>query len=378
MIVIGEQVVSFLEPARLLANHRAELLTGFERVLDEGEAGPGGEAGSLEREFASRFGSPHALTLSSGFAALHLALLAVGAGRGDEVILPSNGPVAAAEAVAATGARPVFADVEATGFALDPRDVERRVTPNTKAVIAVHLYGEMANMPELQRVTRAAGAALIEDASAAVGAVLNGAAAGTIGDIGCFNLADSIGSEKLTGALLVTANGAFAERVAMLRNNGGDEHGAYQEPAFDYRMTEFQAAALRVVLPHFAEWTDARQAAAALYDAELSRSPLTLPGGGVYQRYVIRTRYRSALQEYLAEERIEAVVSPAVPLHLQPAYAEGAKPGDLPNTEALSREMLSLPMHPLITQDEILAVARAVRQFGKFSAAMMREAAGAA
>jgi dTDP-4-amino-4,6-dideoxygalactose transaminase len=363
MVVVEDTQVVVAGRARVLDGLRTELLAAFARVVDSERFADRPEVEALETEFAQMYGAGHAVAVNSGTAALHLALLAAGVGRESEVVVPVDAPPHVLGAVELAGARAMPADIEPAGFAIDPREVERVMTAATGAVVAVHRFGEMANLPDLERITRRTGIALVEDATEAVGAVLNGAAAGTIGDVGCIAFSGP-GSVATTGdgAVVLSGSGEIAARVAGMR--GGDG-------GFGCWMGELEAAALRLIAPHIAEWTAARQAAATLYESELSRAPVKLPGGGVYSRYVIRTRYRHALLQYLAAEGISA----EAPWRLAPEWA-GAD-GFL-NARAAERDMVALPMYSSISVDEVLAVTRAVRQFGKFSAAMASEADAAA
>lgn len=362
--------VPFVDIRRLHAPLRGQVLAAFARVLDSGGYVQGRENASFEEEFAAALGCEHALTVNNGTAALHLALLACGVGPGHEVITVANTFIATAEAITMVGATPVFADIDPASLTIDPADVERRITPRTRAIIAVHLYGRTARMAELTAIARRHGLRLIEDACQAHGATSDGRLAGTIGDAGVFSFypTKNLGTVG-EGGMLVTRNPAIARRATQLRDHGQDGRHRHVAPGFNYRMPELQAAALRVFLPHLGEWNAARQAAAHRYDAALRGSPIAMPDPGptgehVYHLYVIRSPQRDALRAHLAARGIATAIHYPVPIHLQPAYAAAEnRPGSLPETEAAVREILSLPMHPLITCEEIDTVCEAIHEF---------------
>lgn len=360
--------VPFVDVANLYGECREELLAAFTRVLDSGAFVAGAEVAAFEEEFAASYGAQHALAVSNGTNALHLALLAAGVGPRDEVILPANTFIATAEAVTMAGARPIFADIEPGGFNLDPASVAERVTSRTRAIIAVHLYGRVANMPALHRIARQHGIPLIEDACQAHGAYLHGKPAGTIGDIGCLSFypTKNLGTVG-EGGMVLTGDAAFASRIARLRDHGQSARHVHLEPGFNYRMPELQAAALRVLLPHLAEWNRHRQIIANHYDVSLEDAGVVTPdpgppGAHVYHLYVVRAPGRPGLQRYLAERGINTAIHYPTAIHQQPAYA-GLHSGPLPRTEAAVAEILSLPMHPRLTMHDVREVTSAIRDY---------------
>lgn len=362
--------VPFVDMGRLHADTKPALMAAFERVLDSGAFVQGAEVEALEREFAASYGTPHALAVNSGTAALHVALQACGVGPGDEVITVANTFIATAEAITLAGATPVFVDIEPGGFNIDPDEVERHITPRTRAIIAVHLYGRTAQMERLAEIARSHGLKLIEDACQAHGAGIGGRRAGAFSDAGCLSFypTKNIGTVG-EGGMVVTADAGIAARVASLRNHGQRERHEHIEPGYNYRMPELQAAALRVLLPHLGAWNGARIAAADWYREGLAGTSVTLPeegtrGGHVYHLFVVRSAQRAALQRFLGERGIGTAIHYPVAIHLQPAYAsEGRGRGSLPRTEAAVDEILSLPMHPSITRAEVDAVCAAIREF---------------
>jgi dTDP-4-amino-4,6-dideoxygalactose transaminase len=361
--------VPFVDMQRLYQPLRAEVLAAFERVFDSGGFVQGAEVHAFEREFAAQLGLGQAVAVSNGTAALHLALLALDVGPGDEVITVSNSFFATAEAISAVGAVPVFADIQPDGQNIDPAAVEAHITPRTRAIIPVHLYGEAAGMPAIMAIARRHGLKVIEDACQAHGAVLNGQSAGSFGDAACFSFypTKNLGAVG-EGGMVVTPDPEVAASVARLRDHGQSAKHAHQAPGFNYRMSELQAAALRVALPHLGGWNEHRRAAAARYSLGLRQAGLALPGNStashVYHLYVVRTAERDALKEHLARAGIATAIHYPVPIHLQPAYAPlRMGPGSLPNTERAAAEILSLPMHPSISDAEIDFVCDRVRAF---------------
>lgn len=360
--------IPFVAVANLYGDCRAELLGAFTRVLDSGSFVQAAEVATFEEEFAASYGARHALAVSNGTSALHLALLAAEVGPGDEVILPANTFIATAEAVTMAGARPVFADIEPGGFNIDPQSVAERITARTRAIIAVHLYGRVANMPALASLARAHGIRLIEDACQAHGARLGGKPAGAIGDIGCLSFypTKNLGTVG-EGGMVLTADSDIARRVARLRDHGQSARHIHLEPGFNYRMPELQAAALRVLLPHLDDWNRTRQIAANHYDAALEDSGVGIPEAGppgahVYHLYVVRAQNRTALQAYLAGHGISTAIHYPTAIHQQPAYA-ALYTEPLPRTEAAVAEILSLPMHPHLSLRDVREVASAIRDY---------------
>jgi dTDP-4-amino-4,6-dideoxygalactose transaminase len=376
--------VPFVDMGRLHSDLRNELLAAFARVLDSGAYVMGGETSALEREFAASYGVKHALAVSNGTTALHLALVAAGVKPGDEVITVANTFIATAEAISMAGATPVFVDIDPDTMLIDPDAFAAAITWRTRAVIPVHLYGRMAAMDRITAIARSRGVKVIEDACQAHGAIFNGRRAGAIGDAGCLSFypTKNLGTVG-EGGMVLTNDDAIAARITSLRNHGQAERHHHVEPGYNYRMPELQAAALRVQLPHLEAWNAARIRAAAWYAEALEGVAVDMPhpgltGSHVYHLFVIRHPDRVRLQQALTERGIGTAIHYPVPIHLQPAYrcfASGA--GSLPHTEAAVSEILSLPMHPSITRDEVAVVASAVRSLAG-SHAMAAAAAGGA
>jgi dTDP-4-amino-4,6-dideoxygalactose transaminase len=299
---------------------------------------------------------------------LILALRACGVRAGDEVILPPFTFVATGSAISALHAKPVFADIRLDTYNIDPAEIERRVTPRTRAIIAVHLYGMAADMDPIMTFARSRNIPVIEDNAQAIGAAYKGRATGSLGDAACLSFypTKNLGAYGDAG-MVVTDSADLDARIRTLRNHGQSEKYVSSEPGWNSRLDEIQAAILRVKLRHLAEWQNARQAHAAEYTRRLSKisgviTPV-IPAGydHVFHQYTIRVANRDAVQSALNEKKIGNAVYYPVPLHLQPLYASlGHKVGDFPNCEQASREALSLPMFPELRVDQVERVVEVV------------------
>nr|WP_246513883.1 DegT/DnrJ/EryC1/StrS family aminotransferase [Neoroseomonas soli] len=311
---------------------------------------------AFEADFAAFCGAREAIALNSGTSALHLALLALGIGPGDEVIAPAMTFVATVAAIRYAGATPVLADVDPETWNLDPAAFERAITARTRAVIPVHLHGRMAEMDAITRIARRHGLAVIEDAAQAHGARMRNRSAGTIGDIGCFSFypGKNLGACGEGGGV-VTDRQDLAATIRQLRDWGQEGRYNHVRHGFNYRMDGIQGAILAVKLKHLPEWTRRRREVAALYDDLLAGSPIGTPAKPkelehVYHVYAIRHPERDRLAHGLAEAGIATGLHYPRPVHLQPAYAElGRGPGSFPVSERLAEEFLSLPIFPELT-----------------------------
>jgi len=335
--------------------------------------GPQGRA--FEEETAHLLGVKHAIGVGSGTDALRLSLAALGVKAGDEVLVPSFTFAATAAAVCHVGATPVFVDSLPDGFNLDPADAARRVTPRTKAIIPVHLYGEAPPMGEVLALARANHLFIVEDVAQAAGGYWQGQRLGTLGDTGCFSFYPTKNLAACGDAGMVTTNDdELAARVRLVRNQadasalGGMK---YTHPVVGYnsRLDEMQAAILRVKLPHLDSWNRLRQRHAEQYRKRLENSGLVLPapslsGSHVYCLYTVLCERRDALKQWLREHRIGCENYYPLPLHLQEAYrALGYKEGDLPHSERLARQCLSIPMYPELPVERLQRVADAIMAF---------------
>lgn len=325
----------------------------------------------FEDEFARYCGSRYAVGVSSGSAALELALRACGIGPGDEVLVPVFTFIATAASVTAVGATPVFVDVNPEFYTLDPNLAEQKITARSKAIIPVHLYGQMADMERIAELASRRNLVLIEDAAQAHGARLHGKSAGSWGSATAYSFYPSknLGACGDAGAV-VTHDESVAERIRLLRNHGSS-HDKYRHEiaAFNHRLDSLQAAILAVKLPYLEQWNEGRREAAQQYRRALSALDLLLPqerpgSTHVYHLFVIRARQRDELRKFLREQGIDTGLHYPLPLHLQPAYRHlGHQAGEFPEAEQLAREVLSLPLYPGITPAEIQEVVEYVRAF---------------
>ncbi len=335
------------------ASIRREVDEAVTRVLESGRFALGPEVDAFEHEFAAFCGARHGIAVNSGTSALHLALLAAGAGPGDEVITVPFTFVATVAAIRYTGATPVFVDIDPRTRTMDVNQVAEAITPRTKAVIPVHLFGHPADLDPLLALARPRGVTVIEDASQAHGAEYRGRRVGGIGDLGCFSFypTKNLGAYG-EGGMVVTGDEAHARTIRALRSWGDDEGHAPPRTGFNYRMAALQGAILRVKLRHLPAWTKARRRNAAAYDRALAPTGVTVPATRpdirhVYHCYAVETPHRDALRRALDEEGIRTGLHYPVPLHLKRCCAElGGRAGDHPRAEAAAARTLSLPVYP--------------------------------
>jgi dTDP-4-amino-4,6-dideoxygalactose transaminase len=359
-----------LDLAAQYASIGVEIREAVECVLASQQFVLGSEGAALEEEIARLCGVAHGVGVASGTDALMLTLRASGIRTGDEVILPTFTFVATASAVSALGAKPVFTDIHPNTYNIDPAQLQRHVTPQTRAIIAVHLYGLPADMGPIVAFARSNKLAVIEDAAQAIGASYQGRRTGSLGDAACFSFypTKNLGACGDAG-LIVTNSAEIAARARKLRNHGQTKKYASSEPGWNSRLDEIQAAILRVKLRHLPHWQRARQAHAAEYTRQFQMPgimPPFVPEGyeHVYHQYTIRVEERDALEQVLAEQKIASAVYYPVPLHLQPLYASlGYQAGNFPHAEHAAKEVLSLPIYPELRPDQLARVAEAVTQF---------------
>ena len=342
------------------------------RVLDSAQFILGEEVAAFEREFAAYCGAGEAVAANTGTSALHLALLAAGIGPGDEVITVPFTFVATVSAIVYTGATPVLVDIEPVHFTMDPGRIEAAITPRTRAIVPVHLYGQAADMDPIMEIAQRRGLRVIEDACQAHGAEYRGRRCGSIGDAAAFSFypGKNLGAYGEGGAA-VTGDPGLAATMRVLRDWGQQRKYEHALKGFNYRMDGIQGAILRVKLRHLEAWTEARRRHAAAYDRLLAGGPLQPPaarpdGRHVYHVYTVRTRDRERHQRRLQEQEIRTGIHYPMPVHLQPAHADlGYTAGDFPHAEAAAREVMSLPMYPELTGAQIETVAAAVRDVAR-------------
>lgn len=361
--------VPYLDLKAQYQSIKPEIDAAIARVLDSAQFVLGEEVAGFEREFASYCGIPECVAVNSGTSALHLALLAAGIGAGDEVITVPFTFIGSVAAVIYTGAKPVLVDIDPRSFTIDPMAIEAAVTSRTKAILPVHLYGQMADMDSIMAVARKHKLLVIEDAAQAHGAKYKGRSAGSLGDMGCFSFypTKNLGAYGEGGAV-VTNNAEYAATVRKLRDWGQDRKYHHALRGFNYRMEGFQGAILRVKLRHLEDWIAARRAHANKYNELLADCELELPSEipqsrHVYHVYTVRARNRDALQAALVADGIQTAIHYAIAAHLQPAYANlGYGKGAFPHSEAAAEHVLSLPMYPELPPQAIEAVAMAVKK----------------
>jgi dTDP-4-amino-4,6-dideoxygalactose transaminase len=359
-------VIPQVDLRRQHAALREELLAAAARVLDSGRFILGPEVRALEAEVAALCGVRHGVGVNSGTDALHLALAAVGVGPGDEVVTPAFSFVASASAAVMLGATPVFVDIDPETFNLDPAAVERALTPRSRAVVAVHLYGQVAAMERIAGLARARGLAVVEDAAQAVGAEYGGRPVGSWGDATCLSFypTKNLGACG-DGGMVVTSRDDVAERVRLLRDHGAPRKYEHAELGQSSRLDELQAALLRVKLARLAGWTEARRALAARYRDLLAGLPLGLPverppARHVYHQFVVRAPQRDALAEALAGLGVGTSVHYPSIIPAQPMFGRRDAERDFPEAARAAREVLALPCFPELTTVEAEQVAAAL------------------
>jgi len=359
--------INMVDPAGEYASLKNEIDTAVARVFASGRfvLGPEGEA--LEREICQFVGAAHAVGCNSGTDALHFPLVVAGIGPGDEVIIPGFTFFATGEAVSYTGATPVFADVEEATFNLDPASLKKFITKKTKAVIAVHLFGQCANLEEISRICKEHKLLLVEDCAQCIGADFQGKRAGSWGDFGGFSFYPTKNLAAAGDAGLITTNNPQSDSVLrMLRHHGSSKTYLHERVGWNSRLDELQAAVLRVKLRHLDGFNAARRKVAQRYREKLAGAKVMLPaehgrGTHVYHQFTIRSEKRDAIREALGKEGIASSVFYPMPLHQQPAY-KGLKSSPLPVAEKLARTVLSLPINPLLDDASIDRIAACVRK----------------
>jgi dTDP-4-amino-4,6-dideoxygalactose transaminase len=352
--------VPYLDLKAQYRSIKSEIDAAVCSVLESSQFVLGAEVVAFEVEFAKYCDAAECVAVNSGTSALHLALLAAEVGPGDEVITVPFTFVASVAAILYTGARPVLVDIDPHSFNITPAAVRAAITPRTKAIMPVHLYGQTADMDPILDIARRHGLIVIEDAAQAHGAKYKKQPAGTLGDIGCFSFypTKNLGAYGEGGAV-TTNNPDYAKKIRMLRDWGQDSKYHHLLRGFNYRMEGLQGAILRVKLRHLEQWTEARRAIAAKYNKQLATSGITLPGEmpwarHVYHVYSLRTPDRDSFRSTLEADGVQTAIHYAIPVHLQPAYAElGYGRGSFPESEAAANEVAALPIYPELTQAQV-------------------------
>ncbi len=347
-----------------------EILQGIGRVFDSMQLFLGENVQGLEREFAQFCGAAYGIGVSDGTASLQIILRAMNIGPGDEVITPSHTFIATAEAIMLVGAKPVFVDIDPDTLLMDVSQVEAKITPQTKAIMPVHLYGQAVEMDALLEIASRHGLRVIEDACQAHGAEYKGKRTGSLGDAAGFSFyfSKNLGAYG-EGGFITTNDAELARTIRMIRDHGSGSRYHHDLLGFNGRLDEIQAVVLRAKLPHLAAWNEKRREHARLYNELLQGTPAVPPtelpaNCHVYHLYVIRVPRRDELQAWLKEQGVFSGIHYPIPIHLQKSMVElGYKEGDLPVTESVVSQILSLPMYAELSDEDIRFVADKIKEF---------------
>ena len=349
---------------------RDEVLAAVDKVFAQSAFILGDDVAQFEKEFASFCGTRDCVGVATGCDALLWALKACGVGPGDEVVTAANSYIATALAITASGARPVLVDCLPDSYEIDPVAVRAAMTPRTKAIIPVHLYGQAADMDALMALAAERGVAIIEDAAQAHGATYKGRLCGTFGRAGCFSFypGKNLGAYGDGGAV-TTDDPAIAQSIRMLRNYGQSKKYYHDVAGWNSRLDTVQAAILRIKLRHLADWNEARRRHAARYVEALRGLPMELPrempgNRHIYHLFVVQVDGREKFMEHMARHGVGCGIHYPVPIHLQAAYQElGYRAGDLPVTERIAPRLVSLPMFPEMTAEQVDYTCDQIRRY---------------
>lgn len=348
-----------------------EIMAGIEKVFDSMHLFLGENVQALEKDFGQYCGAQFGIGVSDGTTALQIILRAMGIGPGDEVITVSHTFIATAEAIVLVGAQPVFVDVDSETCLMDVSLVEKKITPKTKAILPVHLYGQTVDMDPLLEIASRHNLFVIEDACQAHGAEYKGRKAGSLGDAAAFSFyySKNLGAYG-EGGFISTNNADLARKIRMIRDHGSERRYYHDMIGLNGRLDEIQAVVLRAKLPHLDEYNEKRRSHAALYNELLKDTPVTTPAERpgnkpVYHLYVIQAPQRDELQNWLKDRGIFTGIHYPVPIHLQAAFQGLSKdnPDDFPATNQVTAKILSLPMFAELTDDEIRIVAASIKEF---------------
>ncbi|MBI2101504.1 DegT/DnrJ/EryC1/StrS family aminotransferase [Candidatus Woesearchaeota archaeon] len=364
-------MIKFVDLEAQYSSIKNDIDNAIGKVLESTNFILGENVREFENEFASFCNEKYSVGVNSGTSALHLALLAKGVGKGDEVVTTANTFIATCEAISYAGAISRLIDIEPDTYNMDPKKLEKAVTARTKAIIPVHLYGQPANIKEIMEIAKKHNIAVIEDACQAHGAEHHGKKVPVSG-IGCFSFypGKNLGAYG-EGGMIVSNDREFDEKLRAYRDHGQTKKNVHKYIGYNYRLEEVQAAILRVKLRHLAKWTDMRRKNALLYNEMLEGCDIATPvekkyNKHVYHLYVVRAKNRQRLAEHLSSREIQTGVHYPTPIHLQEAYSHlGYKKGGFPVAEQYADEILSLPMFPELTEEQISHVSKSIRDFLK-------------
>lgn len=349
---------------------KPQMMDAFQRCYNKGWFIQGEEYYLFEREFAAFCDVKHSIGVGNGLDAIFLTLRAMGIGAGDEVIVPSHTFIATALAVIYAGAAPVFCEVDEESFNINPKNIEEKISEKTKAIIAVHLYGQTADMDRINAIAEEYNLYVIEDSAQAHGALYKGKKAGSLGDAAAFSFypGKNLGALGDAGAV-TTNNKEIAQRIHTLGCYGSTQKYVHELKGVNSRLDELQSAFLRIKLEYLKEWTEERQRIAEKYSKGITNPNIKLPVISphcehVWHLFVIRCKSRKELQSYLSDKGIGTTIHYPIPMHLQTAFKElGYKKGDFPIAEALSNTVLSLPLYIGMKDEEIRYVVNALNEF---------------
>lgn len=362
--------IQFVDLKKQYQSLKEEILEGFSKVLDSMYLFLGENVQAFEKEFSDFCGVKHGVGVSDGTSALHVILRALEIGEGDEVITPDNTFIATAEAIAMAGAKPVLVDIDPQTYLLDLNQVEAKITPKTRAILPVHLYGQMVDMKALRDLADKHGIKIIEDACQAHGASFDGEQAAAYGDAAAYSFyfSKNLGAYG-EGGFITTNDDEIARRVRMIRDHGSEHKYRHDLLGMNARLDELQAVVLRAKLKHLEGWNEARRSHAALYselfDPDLIITPIEEEGANhIYHLYVIRVPKRDELQTYLKEKGIFTGIHYPIPIHQQKAFNYlGYQNGDFPETEKAVSEILSLPMFAELSDEDIERIVNTTHEF---------------
>lgn len=363
-------MVHFSNPKAQYLSHKSDIDNAISKTLESGWYILGEQVKLFEEEFSRYIGTKYAIGVGSGTEALHIALKSCGIGAGDEVLTVSHTAVATISAIELCGASPVLVDIEEDYFAMDPSKIEGLITPKTKAIIPVHIYGQPVNLTEVLRIAKRHNLRVIEDCAQAHGATFGGKKVGSFGDVACFSFYPTKNLGAIgDGGALVTNNPGLAERIRLIREYGWAERYISHITGWNSRLDELQAAVLRIKLGTLDYDNLQRAKIAEVYDRSLKESELVVPARRkgtthVYHLYVIRTKHRDKLKRFLEQKEIGTGIHYPVPVHLQKAYKDRLKGADsLSVTECIANEILSLPMYPELPEKDLKYTLNAIKEF---------------
>ena len=349
---------------------KQEIFKAFEEVYENTAFSGGPFVEKFENEFAAYCGTQYSIGLNSGTSALHLAMLALGIGHGDEVIIPANTFIATAWGVSYTGATPVFVDCTADTWQIDASKIEEKITKNTKAIIGVHLYGQPFDIDAVRAIATKHNLYLVEDAAQAQGAIYKGKIIGGFGDLSCFSFypGKNLGACGEAGGIC-TNNADYNKHIRSLRNHGSVTRYYHDEVGYNMRMGGLEGASLSVKLKYLTDWNNRRRSIAKRYQIEINSTKITMQlqpewADSIYHLFVVTAQEKDSFVKHLESSDIGPAFHYPVPCHLQKAYANlGHKQGDFPNSEYLAQHCVSLPMFAELTDEEVTRVIEVVNAF---------------